>query len=83
MSLHQTCRPRAIQIAREIERECIHVVAADVVEPEIGTVNGYTVEVTVQDSSAPPKLLDILARRDAAIRSVAPQGDHTRVIACV
>jgi len=83
MSTHKTCRPRAMQIARQIERECIHVVDADAIEPEIGLANGWTVEVVISDSVVPPKVLDVLARCDAAIDSATPQGDHMQVVVLV
>jgi len=82
MAVHQTCRPRAIQTARELER-LGSVLAADVLEPDAGTRPSLTLEVAIADGVVPPSVLDVLARRDAALADASPQGDHTIAVAIV
>jgi len=81
MAVHQTCRPRAIQTANELNR-LGSVLSADIVEPDAGLRASLTVEVAIADDVVPPSVLDVLARRDAALADASPQGD-TATIAVV
>jgi len=74
MAATQTCRPRARAIARQLDN-LPSVLSADALEPDVGLRDGWTVEIAIADDCVPPSVLDVLARRDAALADASPQGD--------
>ncbi|UIP01713.1 hypothetical protein Hbl1158_17065 (plasmid) [Halobaculum sp. CBA1158] len=73
MSLHQTCRPEAIPTARQLE-SLPSVLDTDLVEPDAGLRASLTIEIAIDDTVVLPSVLDVLARRDAALSDSSQQG---------
>lgn len=70
---HDRCRAQQLEAALALAPR---VEAVDVLAPGSGPRSGWTIEIVATGAAAGPRILRPLARYDASIADVSPQGDH-------